>query len=96
MPDKVEAPACLTGQKMDNAPVSTNTNNSISNISPAPTKVLTPPAPPVSVVKPTQGVKVEYRIQFTISKQLFLKIILVIIIHIILHIKHVISSEATL
>jgi len=69
LPDKVEAPACLPGQKMDNAPVSTNTNNSISNISPAPTKVLTTPAPPVSVVKPTQGVKVEYRIQFTISKQ---------------------------
>ncbi|MFM6953073.1 MAG: OmpA family protein [Bacteroidota bacterium] len=69
LPDKVEAPACLPGQKMDNTPVSTNTNNNISNISPAPSKVLTTPAPPVSVVKPTQGVKVEYRIQFTISKQ---------------------------
>lgn len=31
--------------------------------------MLTTPAPPVSVVKPTQGVKVEYRIQFVISKQ---------------------------
>lgn len=69
LPDRVEAPACLPGQKMDNAPVSTNTNNNISNIYPAPSKVLTTPAPPVSVVKPTQGVKVEYRIQFVISKQ---------------------------
>ncbi|MFM6951932.1 MAG: OmpA family protein [Bacteroidota bacterium] len=69
LPDRVEAPSCLPGQKMDNAPVSTNTNNNISNIYPAPSKVLTTPAPPVSVVKPTQGVKVEYRIQFTISKQ---------------------------
>lgn len=69
LPDKVEAPACLPGQKADNVSVSTNTSTNISNISPAPSKVLTTPTPPVSVVKPTQGVKVEYRIQFTISKQ---------------------------
>lgn len=63
LPDRVEAPACLPGQKMDNPSSSTTTPT------PVPSKVLTPPTPPVSVVSPTQGVRVEYRIQFTISKQ---------------------------
>jgi outer membrane protein OmpA-like peptidoglycan-associated protein len=66
LPDRVEAPACLPGQKMDN---SISVVKPATTPAPAPSKVLTTPAPPVSVVKPTQGVKVEYRIQFTISKQ---------------------------
>ena len=66
LPDRIEAPACLPGQKMDNTPASTANT---SNVTPAPSKVLVTPAPPATVVKPTQGSKVEYRIQFTISKQ---------------------------
>jgi hypothetical protein len=69
LPDKVEAPACLPGQQP-------KSNGSVT-VTPVQTPVLSNPLPPQPVVASTstivkpiqQGVNVEYRIQFTISKQ---------------------------
>ena len=69
LPDKVEAPACLPGQQP-------KSNGSVT-VTPVQTPALSNPLPPQpvvasssTIVKPIQqGVNVEYRIQFTISKQ---------------------------
>lgn len=71
LPDSVEAPACLPGQQ----PQANTSKTAVS----APTSVLANPLPPQSggststvapIVKAIQpGVKIEYRIQFTISRQ---------------------------
>jgi len=61
LPDRVEAPACLPGQQQDNSAGKSGdvATNKVAN-----------PAQPTSVNKPViDGVKVEYRIQFVISKQ---------------------------
>ena len=64
LPDRIEAPACLPGQQPDNSVKAGGTNGSVGT-----SKVPTP-AQPSNITKPSvDGVKVEYRIQFIISKQ---------------------------
>ncbi len=64
LPDRIEAPACLPGQQPDNSVKAAGTNGSVV------TNKVPTPAQPSNITKPSvDGVKVEYRIQFTISKQ---------------------------
>lgn len=66
LPDRVEAPACLPGQKSETAVVTTNSSVNLTSVT---AKVDTPKAPVNPVEKSAQGTKIEYRIQFIISKQ---------------------------
>ena len=72
IPDKVEAPACLPGQQSNNTTVgSTASNGKTGNqpltvSEPVVTKVATPSSNILSPI--VSGTKVQYRIQFTISK----------------------------
>jgi outer membrane protein OmpA-like peptidoglycan-associated protein len=63
LPDRIEAPACLPGQQSENTTSKGGDAAGVTN------KVPTP-AQPGSITKPVvEGAKVEYRIQFIISKQ---------------------------
>lgn len=70
IPDKVEAPACLPGQKSEIVTGASGNSSYVGGVTPVQNKPSSvTPAPSVSIVKPTQGIKVDYRIQFIISKQ---------------------------
>ncbi|MFM2298479.1 MAG: hypothetical protein RIR98_87, partial [Bacteroidota bacterium] len=63
LPDRIEAPACLPGQQ-------TETSTSKGGEAAGVTNKVPTPAQPGSITKPVvEGAKVEYRIQFIISKQ---------------------------